>query len=91
MKQDLKNKRDKEISPEIKMREEWVESVESFVRTGPLRRKLYSLMEIYHIYILNQHGHLPNEFDDMAIDVLDLCRFLRDLHECGKNMSEEEW
>jgi hypothetical protein len=88
---DVEEIKGSELTPEIIALNDQMEAVKSFMRTGPIRRKLYSLMELYHMYVLNQHGHLPTEFDDIAIDMLDLFRFLRDLSESGKNMSEEEW
>lgn len=36
-----------------------------------------TLMEIYHLYLIYEHGHLPLNFDEMASQMYNLTEFLR--------------
>lgn len=83
------NAKGKRQSSEEKIHEAQVTAVKDFLATGPIRRKLYSVTEIYNVYIFNEHGYLPTEFEDIAVDIANLCRFLRDLIESDQNLNED--
>ena len=60
-----------QLSPEI------VDQLEQLFASSPAQAYRDTLLEIYHLYIMREHEHLPVHFDAMAANMYALTEFLR--------------
>jgi hypothetical protein len=56
---------------------EAVEQLDQLLRSSTANEYRNTLLEVYHLYIIHEHGHLPVHFDSMANHMYALTEFFR--------------
>ncbi|AYB33317.1 hypothetical protein D4L85_23220 [Chryseolinea soli] len=56
---------------------EIVEQLDQLLNSSTAEEYRNTLLEVYHLYILHEHGHLPVHFDSMANHMYALTEFFR--------------
>jgi hypothetical protein len=56
---------------------EVVEQLDQLLKSSTADEYRNTLLEVYHMYIIHEHGHLPVHFDGMANHMYALTEFFR--------------
>lgn len=56
---------------------EVVEQLDQLLNSSTADEYRNTLLEVYHLYIMHEHGHLPVHFDNMANHMYALTEFFR--------------
>ena len=56
---------------------EIVEQLDQLLKSSTAGEYRNTLLEVYHLYIMHEHGHLPVHFDSMASQMYVLTEFFR--------------
>ena len=56
---------------------EVVEQLDQLLKSSTADEYRNTLLEVYHLYIMHEHGHLPVHFDSMANHMYALTEFFR--------------
>lgn len=56
---------------------EVVEQLDQLLKSSTADEYRNTLLEVYHVYIIHEHGHLPVHFDSMANHLYALTEFFR--------------
>lgn len=65
------------LSRSSRLTVEIVEQLDQLLKSSTADDYRNTLLEVYHLYIMHEHGHLPVHFDSMANHMYALTEFFR--------------